>query len=107
MEVLHRRTLPRSDAAGIKLMKDDSETDDENQGPYILRSEFDTAVKDLKKNKAPGEDKIDGEIIKALGNKAKDNLYGIIKDSYRDGRLPEDYQRGVMMAIPKKTRTEK
>jgi hypothetical protein len=56
------------------LMKDNSETDDENQGPYIMRSEFDTAVKDLKKNKAPGEDKINGEIIKALGNKAMDNL---------------------------------
>jgi hypothetical protein len=25
-------------------MRDDSEVDDENQGPYILRSKFDTAV---------------------------------------------------------------
>jgi hypothetical protein len=88
-------------------MKDDSETDDENHGPYIMRSEFDTAVKDLKKNKAPGEDKIDGEIIKALGNKAMDNLYGIIQDGYKDGRLPEDFQRSVMIAILKKTRAEK
>jgi hypothetical protein len=43
-------------------------------------------------------------MYKALGNKAKDKLYGIIKDSYKDGRLPEDLQRSVMIAIPKKTR---
>jgi hypothetical protein len=71
-------------------MKNDRELDNENQGPYILRSEVDRAVKDLKKNKAPGEDKIDGEINKALGNKSKDNLYGIIKDSYKDGRLSKE-----------------
>jgi hypothetical protein len=65
-------------------MKDDRETDDENRGPLILRSELEKAVKDLKKNQAPGEDKIDGEIIKALRNKATDNLHGIIKDSYKD-----------------------
>ncbi|XP_071450080.1 uncharacterized protein [Hetaerina americana] len=73
------------------LMKDDSETDEENQGPYILRSVLDSSVKDLKENKAPGEDKIDREIIKALVNKAKDNLYGIIQNSYNDGSLPEDF----------------
>jgi hypothetical protein len=52
-------------------------------------------------------DEIDGEIIKALGNKAKDNLHGIIKDSYKEGRLPEDFQRSVLIAIPKKTRRKK
>jgi hypothetical protein len=81
--------------------------DDENRGPYILRSEFDKALKDLKEKKAPGEDEIDRKIIKALGNKAKDNLCGIIKDSYKDGRLPEDFQSSVMIVIPKKTRIEK
>ena len=89
------------------LMKGESEVDEEERGPHILRSEFDRAVEDLKKNKAPGEDKINGDIIKALGNKAKDMLYGIIKDCYQNGRLPEDFQRSVMIAIPKKTRTEK
>jgi hypothetical protein len=33
------------------LMKDDSETDDENQGPYILRSEAIQQQKTLRKTK--------------------------------------------------------
>jgi hypothetical protein len=54
-----------------------------------------------------GEGEIDGEIMKAFGNKSKDILYGIIKDCNEDGRLPEDFRRSVMIAIPNKTRTEK
>jgi hypothetical protein len=100
IEVLYQGPRPLEE----NLMKDDSETNDEKHCPYILRSKIITAVKDLKKSKSL-EEKIYGEIIKALGNKAKDNLYGIIKDSCKDRRLPEEFQGSLMIAIQMKWRT--
>ncbi|KAG8236411.1 hypothetical protein J437_LFUL012832, partial [Ladona fulva] len=54
----------------------------------------------MKKNKSPGADKINGEIIKVLEGKVKDT------DNYESGRLPEDFERSTMVAIPRKTRAE-
>jgi hypothetical protein len=59
-------------------------------------------LKDLKNGKAPGEDKISGKVIKALGGKSEDVLYGIIKDCYEFEKLPEDVKRSSMVTIPKR-----
>jgi hypothetical protein len=64
-------------------------------------------VKDLKNGKAPGEDNISGEVIKALGEKAQDVLHGIIQDCYESGKLPEDFKRSLMVTKPKRARAEK
>jgi hypothetical protein len=45
--------------------------EEDNCGPGILRSEFERALKDLENGKAPGEDKISREVIKALSGKAQ------------------------------------
>jgi hypothetical protein len=78
-----------------------------NCGPGILRSKSESAVKDLKIGKAPGEDKISGEVFKALEEKAQDVLYGIIQDYYESEKMPEDSKRNSMVTIPKRARAEK
>ncbi|XP_071454134.1 uncharacterized protein [Hetaerina americana] len=89
------------------LLKEESVTEDDDRDPEIMRSEFDRAMKDLKNNKATGVDKINGEIINVLGSNAKDTLFEIMKDIYGSGRLSEDFEKSVMIAIPKETRTDK
>jgi hypothetical protein len=79
----------------------------DNRSPGILKSEFERALEDLKNGKAPGEDKISREVIKAIGEQAQDVLYGIIKDCYESGKLPEDFMRSSMVTIPKRARAEK
>ena len=51
-------------------------------GASILKSEFDAAVRDLRKNKAPGIDDIPAELIKNAGEKVLTQLYKIVCDMY-------------------------
>ena len=51
-------------------------------GASILRSEFDAAIRDLKRNKAPGIDDIPAELIKYAGEKTLTRLYKTICDIY-------------------------
>ncbi|XP_071451359.1 uncharacterized protein [Hetaerina americana] len=76
IEELYRDPIPLEEA----FKDEQNQVEEDNRGPGILRSEFERALKDLKNGKAPGEDKISGEVIKTLGEKAQDVLYGIIQD---------------------------
>ncbi|XP_071440911.1 uncharacterized protein [Hetaerina americana] len=103
IEELYRDPIPLEEA----FKDEQNQVEEDNRGPGILRSEFERALKDLKNGKAPGEDKISGEVIKALGEKGQDVLYGIIQDCYESGKLPEDFKRSSMVTIPMRARAEK
>jgi hypothetical protein len=57
--------------------------------------------------RSSGEDKISGEVIKALGEKAQDDPCRIIQDCFESGELPEDFKRSSVVTIPKRARAEK
>jgi hypothetical protein len=61
----------------------------------------------MKNRKAPGEDKISGEVVKADGEKVQDILCGIIQDCDECGKLPEDFKRSSMLTTPESARAEK
>ena len=55
----------------------ESEVEKDDMGASILRSEFDAAIRDLRRNKAPGIDDIPAELIKYAGEKTLTQRYKI------------------------------
>ena len=90
-----------------KIIEDESEVEKDDMGACILRSEFDAAIKDLQRNKAPGIDDIPAELIKYAGEKTLTRLYKTICDIYLTGDIPSDFEKNIIIPIPKKKRAEK
>jgi len=63
-----------------------------NTGPPILREEFEIVLKELKSNKAPGIDELNGELLKALYRYGKDILFRIIRKAYESDIIPKDFE---------------
>jgi hypothetical protein len=101
-EDLYSDHIPQREA----FEDEQNQVEGDNRGPGILRTEFERALKDLKNGKEPGEEKISGEVIKALGEKVKDVPHGIIQDCYESGKLPEDVMRSSMVTATKRARAE-
>ena len=59
----------------------------------ILRSEFETALKELKNNSASGIDNIQAKILKKCGEKALDRLFEVIGKIYELGIIPKNFQK--------------
>jgi len=78
-----------------------------NKGPPILRKEFEIALKELKNNEAPGIDELNGELLKALEGYGKDILFRIIGKAYESGIIPKDFEKYIMIPIPKKKKSER
>ncbi|KAF0760714.1 craniofacial development protein 2-like [Aphis craccivora] len=71
------------------------------------REEFEIALKELKSNKAPGIDKLNGELLKAQDGYGKDILFRIIGKTYENGIIPKDFEKYIIIPIPKKNKSEK
>ena len=76
-------------------------------GDPILRSEFETALKQLKNYRAPGIDKIQAEILKKSREKAFGRLFELIGKIYKLGIIPKDFQKKQNSHNPKKTGADK
>lgn len=78
----------------------------DEQGGAILRVEFDKALWDVKSNKAPGVDNIPINLIKNARETVKEELFKLIKEIYELGVIPEDFQKSIIIPIPKKVTTD-
>lgn len=67
-----------------------------------LNREFETALKELKHNKATGIDKVSGEMLKALEGQGKETLSKIIYEIYEKGLIHKDFKKCLMIPILKK-----
>lgn len=84
-------------------LEKEENTDPEMKGDYILRSEFDRALKDLGKGKTTGIDEIPVEILNNMGNIGLDRLYRLTCKIYETGEIPKDFCQSVIIPIPKKS----
>ena len=71
-------------------------------GPHILRSEVERAIKRVKKGKAPGADEVTADMIQALEDFGVDKLTELFNDMYSLGHLPPDLMNSIYITIPKK-----
>ena len=72
------------------------------EGPKILRSEVRTAIKMMRRNKAPGPDGVVIEMIDALEEYGVEKLTDVINKIYNDGQFPKDLAQSIFIALPKK-----
>ena len=84
------------------VVEREEEVDEDEMGDTILRSEFDRALKDLSKNKAPGIDDIPSELLGALGEAEMIKLFHLVGRMYETGEVPSDFKKNVIIPIPKK-----
>jgi len=75
----------------------------DNSSNYsVLREEFDKALRDLKKKKAVGIDKIQAEHWKEYDENMRCELFKLIKEIFNSGELPLDFTKCKIISIPKK-----
>ena len=72
------------------------------EGPKILKSEVQEAIRKIRRNKAAGPDGIVVEMIDALQEYGVDILTNVINKIYEDGKFPEDLRKSIFIALPKK-----
>ena len=71
-------------------------------GPKILKSEVESSLRKLKRNKAAGPDEVVTEMMIALEDYGIDKLTDIVNEIYDTGVIPEDLSRSIFIALPKK-----
>ena len=77
------------------------------QMPDIMEEEVETAIKNLKRKKAPGEDNITAEMIQAGGSCSVEMMHRLCNKIYYDKDCPRDWGKVIIVPIHKKgDRTE-
>ena len=56
----------------------------------------------MKNGKAAGVDNVPGELLKALGNREKQELYDICEDIYAKGEWPYDSSEAIIIPIERR-----
>ena len=72
------------------------------QGPEILTSEVEKALKWMKIGKASGIDNISSEMLQALGDFGINTLTKLCNNMYKNAYIPEDLRTSVFILLPKK-----
>eukprot|EP00795_Rhopilema_esculentum_P008226 gene8226-biopygen9334 len=71
-------------------------------GSKILKSETESALKKMKKNKAAGPDEITAEMLTFLDDLGMDKLTEVVNKVYDSGEIPDDLSKSIFIALPKK-----
>lgn len=74
----------------------------QQQREHIELQEVKNAIKRLKRGKAAGHDNITGEMLKNMGGKGVQLLTKICNMAWEEGRVPKDWEVGVIVPIYKK-----
>jgi hypothetical protein len=68
----------------------------------IFYEEVVSAIKRLKPRKSTGTDEIAGEMIQAGGKVLAREIHSLCDRVWREGQIPEEWTRSVLVIIPKK-----
>ena len=84
----------------------EEEVDKEEKGPYILQSEVEKAIKEMRNRNATGDDDVPGDVLKILGEGGLNILTKLINTIYETGEWPKDFTEVTMIALKKKTKLQ-
>ena len=85
----------------------EEKVDTDEKGPYILQSEVEKAIKEMRNRKATGDDDVPGDVLKLLGEGVLKILTKVINTIYETGEWPKDFTEVTMIALKKKTQATK
>lgn len=77
------------------------------EGPEIMRSEVEHAIKNAKTRKALGPDEIPTELLKLIDEENMKIIVKLFNAIYNTGVIPSDWLKSTFIAIPKKHRARK
>jgi hypothetical protein len=77
----------------------EEEVDIDEKGPYILQSEVEKAVKEIRHRKATGDDDVPGVVLKLLGEGGLKILTKPINTIYETGEWPKNFTEVTMIAF--------
>jgi hypothetical protein len=85
----------------------EEEVDADEKGPYILQSEVEKAIKEMRNQKATGDDDVPGDVLKLLGEGGLKIMTKLINTIYETGEWPKDFTEVTMIALKKKPQATK
>src|SRR6218665_3863690 len=92
----------QTDKILLKELRDISPPDEDDERDVIRYEEVERAVIHLKKNKSPGTDGVEGEMIKAGGDEMIKAIHEICKQVWQEGTVPKEWTKSILITIPKK-----
>ena len=85
----------------------EEEVDADEKGPYILQSEVEKAIKEMRNKKATGDDDVPGDVLKLFGEGGLKIMRKLINTIYENGEWPKDFTEVTMIALKKKPQATK
>ena len=75
------------------------EVDKDEKVPYILQSEVEKAIQEMRDRRATGDDDTPGDVLKLLGEGGLKILSKLINTIYETGEWPKDFTEVTMIAL--------
>jgi len=85
----------------------EEEEDTYEKGPYMLQSEVEKAIKEMRNKKATGDDDVPTGVHKLLGDGGLKIMTKLINTIYETGEWPKDFMEVTMIALKKKPQATK
>ena len=84
----------------------EEEVDTDEEGPHILQSEVEKAIKEMRNRKATGDGDIPGDVIKLLGEGGLKILTKLNNTIYNTGEWPQDFTEVTMIALKRRQKLQ-
>jgi hypothetical protein len=75
--------------------------------PYILHSEVEKTIKEMKDKKAAGDGNASGDVLKLLGDDGLKTMTQLVNSMYETGEWPMDFTDVTMIALKRKPEARK
>jgi hypothetical protein len=85
----------------------EEEVDADEKGPYILQSEVEKAIKEMRNKNATGDDDVPGDVLKLLGEGGLKIMTKLINTLYETGEWPNGFMEVTMINLKKKPQATK
>jgi len=97
----------RSNRPETLEVEPEEEVDADEKSPYILQSEVEKAIKEIRNKEATGDDDVPGDVLKLMGEGGLKIMKKLITIIYETGEWPKDFTEVTMIALKKKPQATK
>jgi hypothetical protein len=97
----------RPDRPETLEVEPEEEVDADEKGSYILQSEVEKPIKEMRNKKAKGDNDVPGDVLKVLGEGGLKIMTKLINTIYETGEWPKDFTEVTMIAVKKKPQATK